>query len=46
MADVVEQECGDIRQAYGDGAEIYRCEHCKTVYLPEAKEPSGRNVAG
>jgi len=45
-ADVVEQSCGDVRQAYGDNGEVYRCEHCKTLYLPTAEEPRGRNVAG
>lgn len=45
-ADVVEQECGDIAQAYGKNAEIYRCEHCKTLYLPNPEDPRGMNVAG
>ena len=45
LADVVEQGCGDVRQSYGD-AEVYRCEHCKTLYLPNAEEPRGKNVAG
>ena len=46
MADVVEQACGDVRQAYGDNGEVYRCEHCKTLYLPGEEEPRGKNVAG
>ena len=46
MADVLEQKCGDVRQAFGDKAEIYRCEHCRVVYLPSPEEPAGRNVAG
>jgi hypothetical protein len=46
LADVVEQGCGDVRQSYGDSAEVYRCEHCKTLYLPNAEEPRGKNVAG
>ena len=46
MADVLEQACGDVRQAFGDKAEIYRCEHCRTLYLPNPDEPTGRNVAG
>jgi len=46
MADVPEQACGDVRQAFGDKAEIYRCEHCRTLYLPSEEEPTGRNVAG
>ena len=44
--DSVEQACGDVRQAYGPDAEIYRCEHCKTLYLPNPEEPRGQNVAG
>ena len=44
--DVVEQSCGDAKQAYGDNGEVYRCEHCKTLYLPTAEEPRGKNVAG
>ena len=46
MADVLEQACGDVRQAFGDKAELYRCEHCRTLYLPNPEEPTGRNVAG
>lgn len=46
MADVIEQDCGDVEEAYGDRAEIYRCEHCKAIYLPNPEDPSGRNVAG
>jgi hypothetical protein len=46
MADVLEQACGDVRQAFGDKAEIYRCEHCRMLYLPSTEEPAGRNVAG
>jgi len=45
-ADVVEQGCGDVREAYGDHGEVYRCEHCKTLYLPGDEEPRGKNVAG
>lgn len=45
-ADVIEQACGDVREAYGDNGEVYRCEHCKTLYLPSAEEPRGKNVAG
>jgi len=44
--DIVERGCGDMRQSYGEDAEIYRCEHCKTLYLPNAEEPRGKNVAG
>jgi hypothetical protein len=46
LVDVLEQACGDVRQAFGDKAEIYRCEHCRTLYLPNSEEPQGRNVAG
>ena len=45
-ADVLEQSCGDIEQAYGKDAEVYRCEHCKTLYLPNPNDPRGINVAG
>ncbi|MGH9579452.1 MAG: hypothetical protein ACRD2R_00535 [Terriglobales bacterium] len=45
-ADVVEAACGDVAREFGDDAEIYRCEHCKTLYLPHPDEPQGRNVAG
>jgi hypothetical protein len=44
--DPLEQVCGDVRQTFGGQAEIYRCEHCKTLYLPNPEEPSGKNVAG
>jgi hypothetical protein len=43
--DVLEQKCGDVQKAFGDKAEIYRCEHCRTLYLPSDEEPRGRNVA-
>ncbi len=46
MADVLEQKCGDVKNVYGPDAEIYRCEHCKTLYLPNAEDPRGLNVAG
>jgi len=46
MVDALEQACGDVRQAWGDKAEVYRCEHCRTLYLPNPEEPKGRNVAG
>jgi len=44
-ADSVEKKCGDVAQAYGPNAEIYRCEHCKTLYLPCPGDPKV-NVAG
>ena len=46
MDDVKEQECGDIAKAFGPNADIYRCEHCKTLYLPNEQDPRGLNVAG
>ena len=44
--DVPEKACGDVEQALGPDAEIYRCEHCRTLYLPNPQDPSGINVAG
>lgn len=30
----------EVKQLFGSDAEIYRCEHCKTLYLPdECEEP-------
>ncbi len=46
MADSVEQACGDVEKAYGRDAEVYRCEFCKTLYLPNPQDPRGLNVAG
>jgi len=46
LADVLEQQCGDIERTLGRDAEIYRCEHCKTLYFPNPEDPRGRNVAG
>ncbi len=43
--DSIERECGDVEKAYGKDAEIYRCEHCKTLYLPNPEDAKG-NVAG
>jgi hypothetical protein len=43
--DVQEQACGDVQQAWGPNAEVYRCEHCKTLYLPNPAE-AVVNVAG
>lgn len=28
----------EIAERYGKDAEIYRCEHCKTLYLPNSEE--------
>jgi hypothetical protein len=44
--DAVEQACGDAEKAWGPDAEVYRCEHCKTLYLPNSEEAGGLNVAG
>jgi hypothetical protein len=45
-ADVREQACGDVLHAWGPAAIVYRCEHCKTLYLPHPDDPEGLNVAG
>ena len=45
MADVLEQECGDVARTWGRNREVYRCEHCKTLYLPNPDDVGG-NVAG
>ena len=45
-ADAVEQECGCIEKAWGRDAEVYRCEICKTLYLPNPEGAQGINVAG
>lgn len=44
--DLVEQECGDIAQAWGPKREVYRCEHCRTLYLPNPDDPKAASVAG
>ncbi len=45
--DAVEQEHGnDVEKAFGANAEIYRCEHCRTLYLPTEADARGPNVAG
>jgi hypothetical protein len=46
VADVLERACGDVEKAWGRDAEVYRCERCKTLYLPNPQETSGQNVAG
>ena len=43
--DVIEQACGDAEKAWGPDAEVYRCEHCQTLYLPNPTEAKV-NVAG
>jgi len=44
--DPIEKECGDVVKAWGPNAEVYRCEYCKTLYLPNPLENGGKNVAG
>lgn len=44
--DVIEQACGDIEKAWGRQAEVFRCEHCKTLYVPHPDDANGLNVAG
>ena len=44
--DAMEQECGDMEKAWGPDAEVYRCENCRALYLPNPEEVSGLNVAG
>ena len=43
--DVIERSCGDAEKAWGPNAEVYRCETCKTLYLPNAEDPHS-NVGG
>jgi hypothetical protein len=45
-SDVLEEECGDVVKAWGPDAEVYRCEYCKTLYLPSDGEVRGMTVAG
>ncbi len=36
----------DIKREFGPDAELYRCEHCKTLYLPNPEEaPRTRTLA-
>jgi hypothetical protein len=36
----------EVKRKYGEDAEIYRCEHCKTLYLPDpAEQPRTRTLA-
>jgi hypothetical protein len=43
--DVVERDCGDIEKAWGAQAEVYRCENCRALYLPNPTDVK-INVAG
>ena len=36
----------EVKQKFGPEAEVYRCEHCKTLYLPTEADAAGPNVAG
>ena len=45
-SDILEQECGDVEKAYGQQVEIYRCEYCKTLYLPNPDDRRNGSVAG
>ena len=45
-ADVLEQECGCAEKAWGSDREVYRCEFCNTLYLPNPDDANGVNVAG
>lgn len=45
-SDAIEQECGCIEKAWGRSAEVYRCENCKALYLPNPEDAQGVNVAG
>jgi hypothetical protein len=35
----------EVKAKYGAEAEIYRCEHCRTLYLPNPEEPSRSRVS-
>jgi hypothetical protein len=43
--DATERECGDVEKAWGASAEVYRCENCKALYLPNPEDEKV-NVAG
>jgi len=45
-ADVLERECGCVEKAWGADREVYRCEFCQTLYLPNPDDARGLNVAG
>jgi hypothetical protein len=44
--DVIERECGCIEKAWGEKAEVYRCECCQVLYLPNPDDAHGVNVGG
>ncbi len=29
----------EVKEKFGPGVEVYRCEHCQTLYLPNPDEP-------
>ncbi len=35
----------EVKALYGAHAEIYRCEHCRTLYLPNPAEPPRSRVS-
>jgi hypothetical protein len=36
----------EVKQTFGENAEVYRCEHCATLYLPNpAEEPRSGTLA-
>lgn len=35
----------EVKAKYGAEAEIYRCEHCHTLYLPNPEEPGRSRVS-
>jgi hypothetical protein len=45
LTDERERQCGDVEQSWGRNAEVYRCEYCKTLYLPHPEDPKV-NLAG
>jgi hypothetical protein len=44
-ADVLEKQCGCAERAWGSDREVYRCEFCQTLYLPNPAD-ANMNVAG
>ena len=44
--DTKERECGDLEKTWGPKAEVYRCENCRTLYLPNPEEQPNSTVAG
>jgi hypothetical protein len=44
--DTPERECGDLEKAWGPKAVVFRCENCRTLYLPNPEEQPSSTVAG